>query len=50
MIAVTGAAMVLATLPAMSAGLSRSLAPRERRKTRRMGLELALVGGILARS
>ena len=48
--AVTGAAMVLSTLPGASAGRSRSFASAERMNTIRIGETLALVGPILARS
>src|SRR5579859_3193527 len=50
MIAVTGAAMVLSLLPADSAGLRRALPSGVVTKTTRIGLQLALVGPILARS
>src|SRR5712671_4690437 len=48
--AVIGAAIVFSTLPAASAGRSRSLAPGERTNTMRIGETLALVGPIFARS
>ena len=44
MMAVTGACLVLSTLPGVSAGSSRALASGVRRKTKRAGQELALVG------
>src|SRR5690349_18175689 len=44
MIAVTGACMVLSTLPGLSAGRSRSLASGDFTKSTRIGLQLALVG------
>ena len=44
MIAVTGAALVLSTLPGVSAGSSRAFASGVRTKTKRAGHELALVG------
>ncbi len=50
MITVTGAAMVLATLPSIKQGLSFSLAASEVTKTSRAGEQLALVGAILTRS
>jgi len=50
MIAVTGAWMVLSTLPGVRAGRSRSLASRDFTKSTRIGLQFALVGPSIARS
>ncbi len=50
MMAVTGAAMVFSLLPALRAGSSRFFASGDLTNTIRMGLQLALVGPILARS
>ena len=50
MIAVTGAALVLSTLPGVSAGSSRAFASGVRRNTKRAGQELALVGPTLMMS
>ena len=50
MMAVAGAAMVFLTLPSIRHGFSRSLASGETTKTILAGLQLALVGPILARS
>ena len=50
MIAVTGAALVLSTLPGLSAGISRALASGVRTKRMRAGEELALVGPIFMMS
>ena len=50
MIAVTGACMVLSTLPGVRAGRSRSLASRDFTKSTRIGLQLALVGPSAASS
>ena len=47
---VTGAAMVFSAFPAESAGRSFSFASRVRRKTKRAGEELALVGAHFSRS
>ena len=44
MIAVTGAALVLSTLPGVSAGIKRAFASGVRTKRIRAGHELALVG------
>ena len=44
MMAVTGAAFVLSTLPGLRAGISRALASGVRRKVIRAGQQLALVG------
>ncbi len=44
MIAVTGAAFVLSTLPELSAGSSRAFASGVRTKRMRAGHEFALVG------
>jgi hypothetical protein len=46
MMAVTGAALVLSTLPGERAGMRRALASGVRTKTMRAGQELALVGPI----
>ena len=48
--AVTGAAMVLSTLPGASAGLSSALASAPLTNTTRAGCELAAVGPMRARS
>ena len=48
--AVTGAVMILSTLPASSAGFSRSFASRDFTKMIRSGHMLAEVGPIFARS
>ena len=50
MMAVTGAFMVLSTLPGSRAGLSFSFAAFDFTKTMRIGHMLADVGPILARS
>ena len=50
MIAVTGAAIVLSTLPGDSAGRSRSFASRLLTKTKRAGQLLAEVGPHFRRS
>jgi hypothetical protein len=50
MMAVTGAFMVLSTLPASRQGRSRSLPSGDFTKTTRMGHMLAEVGPIRARS
>ena len=50
MMAVTGALIVLSTLPGASAGRSRSLACWLRTNTMRAGEQLALVGAIFMRS
>src|SRR6266852_3138459 len=50
MMAVTGAFMVLSTLPSLRAGLSRALPSADVTNSTRMGLQLALVGPIFARS
>ena len=44
MMAVTGAAFVLSTLPGLRAGMSRAFASGVRTNTMRAGQELALVG------
>ncbi len=44
MMAVTGAALVLSTLPGLSAGISRAFASGFRTKRIRAGHEFALVG------
>src|SRR5258708_37776513 len=50
MIAVTGACIVFARLLSRSIGSNRALASADLTKRRRIGLQLALVGGILASS
>ena len=50
MMAVTGAFIVLSTLPASSAGFSLSFASRDFTRMMRMGHMLAEVGPIFARS